>query len=253
MEDQENQNQAEATLAVARVAGSRVKLVYAQFLLPIAILLAALIISGTIFYTRGSSDGGGAQVAGTGNNQPEKPVEINIGSEDHVLGNKNAKIEIVEFSDFQCPFCRSFWSDTFVQIKKDYVDTGKAKFVYKHFPLSFHPAAHVSAEAAECAADQNKFWEMHDKMFGEQEKLGQGTIQYDKPEIQKWAGQIGLNMTQFNQCLDSGKYVKRVDDDFAYGSQVGVSGTPTTFVNGQRIVGAQPFASFKAIIDPLLK
>jgi len=221
---------------------------YTQLILPGAILLAALIISGTLFYTRG---GGTAQI-GNPNTKPEK-VEVKVSSSDHMLGDKDAKIEIVEFSDFQCPFCRSFWSDALVQIKREYVDTGKAVFVYKHYPLSFHPAAQPAAEASECAAEQGKFWEFHDKIFQEQEKLGQGTITFGDSEIKTWAAATGLDMGQFNQCFDGGKYAEKVSEDLSYGSQLGVSGTPTVFINGQKIVGAQPFANFKAIIDPLLK
>ena len=90
---------------------------------------------------------------------------------------------------------------------------------------------------------------MHDKIFQEQDKQGQGTIQFGKADVVKWAGQLGLNMAQFNQCLDSGKYKAEVEKDFKDGSAAGVSGTPTTFVNGRSLVGAQPYSSFKAIID----
>jgi len=223
--------------------------VYGQIVLPGAILIAAVLVSLTLIFTRGSSTGGSAQIGG--DNQPA-PVDLKIDKGDYVLGDKDAKVTIVEFSDFQCPFCRSFWSGAFAQIKKDYVDTGKARLVYRHYPLSFHPAAHISAQAAECAGDQAKFWEMHDKMFFEQSKLGQGTIEYGEAEIKTWAAQLGLNSGDFNQCLDSGKYSQKVDDDSALGSASGVSGTPTIFINGQRIVGAQPYATFKAIIDKAL-
>ena|SRR3989344_6081692 len=224
---------------------------YAQFLLPGAILLAALIVSGALLYTRGGN--GTAQIGGSGTNQPAEKVDIKINSDDHVSGNKNAKITIVEFSDFQCPFCRSFWSGALPEIKKDYIDTGKARFVYKHYPLDFHSGARPAAEASECAAEQEKFWEFHDKVFEEQAKLGQGTIQFGKPEIIKWIGALGLNMDQFNDCFNSGKYAQRVSDDMAQGTKAGVGGTPTTFINGQKIVGAQPFANFKTVIDGLLK
>ena len=229
-------------------AEATVKPAYAQFILPGAILVASLIVSGTLLFTRG---GGGetAQIGGAGTKQPAEKVDVKVGAGDHVLGNSNAKVAIVEFSDFQCPFCRSFWSGALAQIKKEYIDTGKVKLVYKHFPLDFHPGARPAAEASECANDQGKFWEFHDKVFEEQAKLGQGTIQFGKPEIVKWAAATGLNMTQFNECFNSGKHVQRVSDDMAQGTEAGVSGTPNFFVNGQRIIGAQPFASFKAVLD----
>ncbi len=213
--------------------------------LPISILIAAVLISGTILYSKNNSTP-----------QPGQPtpgakakVDIKISPEDHVLGNEDAKVTIVEFSDFQCPFCRSFWKDTLSQIRTEYIDTGKAKLVYKHFPLDFHPSAKIAAQASECASEQSKFWEMHDKIYAEQEKLGTGTVQFTAKDLKKWAVQIGLEAKAFNACLDSGKYAARVDSDAAYGAQLGVSGTPSFFVNGQLTVGAQPFATFKALID----
>ena len=95
---------------------------------------------------------------------------ITISAQDHILGEANAPVTIVEYSDFQCPYCRNFFEATYGQIKKQYVDTGKVRFVYRHFPLDFHPAAQKSAEAVECAGEQNKFWEMHDAIFTEQVK-----------------------------------------------------------------------------------
>lgn len=190
-------------------------------------------------------------VAGTQTNQPQQPpakVEVDPGHLP-VLGNKNAKVTVVEFSDFQCPFCRRLWKDTLTQLKKEYIDTGKIKFAYRHFPLSFHPAAKPSAQASECANQQGKFWEMHDKIFEEQEKQGQGTIQYTVDDLKKWARDLGLNVTKFNECLDSGKYAKDVSEDEAAGQKAGVQGTPATFVNGQLVSGAQPYSAFKTLID----
>lgn len=170
-----------------------------------------------------------------------------------VLGNKDAKVTLVEFSDFQCLYCRRLWKDTLPQLKKEYIDTGKIKFTYRHFPLpALHPQAQITAEASECANEQNKFWEFHDKAFEEQAKQGEGTISYTKDDIISWAQTIELDMSQFNSCLDSGKYTKNVQEDIDAGTKAGVSGTPAIFVNGQLIVGAQPFESFKATIDPLL-
>ena len=180
--------------------------------------------------------------------------KINVSADDDAfMGNEKAKVTIVEFSDFQCPFCRVFWGGAYQQIKREYIDTGKVKFVYRDFPLSFHPAAIPSAQAAQCAKDQNKFWEMHDKIFGEQAKQGTGTVTYGVTELKKWASQIGLNSANFNQCLDSGKYKSEVEKDVADGSSYGVSGTPTLYINGNPIVGAQPFSAFKTVIDEELK
>lgn len=217
--------------------------------LALSVLTAGVMISGSLFYTNGAGKLG-AQI---NNGQPQQPgngakVDVSV-DDDPILGNKNAKVTIIEFSDYQCPFCRSFWKDALVQIRKDYVDTGKVRFVYRDYPLSFHPMAMPSAQASECADDQGKYWEFHDKLFSEQEKLGQGTVTYTVLDLKKWAAAIGLNAGQFNQCLDSGKYKAEVEKDMADGTAAGVSGTPSTFINGRQIVGAQPYASFKTIID----
>lgn len=177
--------------------------------------------------------------------------------DDPFLGDENAPVTFVEFSDGQCPFCRRQYTQTLPQLKRDYIDTGKVKYVYQHFPLSFHPAAQPSAEAIECAEDQGKFWELHDKIFDEQNKQGTGTVQFSVDDIKTWAGEIGLDTQSFNGCLDSGKYRSEVQADFAAGQQAGVTGTPTSFIGpsdgfGQKIVGAQSYAVLKAAIDSYL-
>lgn len=219
-----------------------------KLILPGAILIAALMISGSVVFYSLNSGGLGANIKQAGNPTVGEKVDVST-DDDAIIGNGKAKVTVVEFSDFQCPFCRSFWSGAYQQIKKEYIDTGKIKFVFRDYPLSFHPAAQVSAEAAECAHEQGKFWEMHDKIFQEQAKQGTGTATYGAVELKKWASQIGLDSAKFNQCLDSRKYKSEVEKDVADGSAYGVSGTPTLFVNGQIMVGAQPFSAFKSIID----
>jgi protein-disulfide isomerase len=172
---------------------------------------------------------------------PARLDDVDV-DDDPVIGQKNAPITIVSFEDYQCPFCKRAFDQTFPQLKKEYIDTGKVKFVFRDFPLSFHPQAKSAAEASECADEQGKFWEYHDELFNNQASLG-------KDLYIKLAGDLGLNVEQFTQCVDSGKYSEEVDKDFSYGQQVGVSGTPTFFVNGVKLVGAQPYAAFKQIID----
>lgn len=219
-----------------------------KLILPASILLAAVLISGTLVFTSYRNNPK-AQLGAIGETVK---AEVSV-DDDAVLGEKKAPVTIVEFSDFQCPFCRSFWKDTLPLIKSKYIDTGKVRFVYRDFPLSFHPGAHVAAEAAECAEEQGKYWEMHDQIFHEQDKLGQGTIQFSKADVVKWAGQVGLKMGEFNQCLDAGKYQAEVDKDFADGSAAGVSGTPAFFINDRLVVGAQPFSAFQTVIEEELK
>ena len=214
-------------------------------LLSASILIAAILVSGALVATR---QGGGEALIGS---------SIKAGDlveNDAILGDKNAKVTVVEFSDFQCPFCRQFWAQTFPQLKKDYIDAGKVKFVYRDFPLSsIHPSAEISAEATQCANDQGKYWEMNNKIFGEEEKLGTGTVQFGVSDLKKWAGQIGLDVNNFNSCLDSGKYKSEVAKDLADGQAAGVEGTPTFFINGKALVGALPYTDFKQAIDVALK
>ena len=171
-----------------------------------------------------------------------KVVQVSA-DDDPVKGDANAPVEIIEFSDFQCPFCSRWYSDALPQIQKEYIDTGKVKLVYRDFPLSsIHPQATPAAEAAECAKEQGKFWEFHDKLFENQASLS--TASY-----KQWAQELGLNTQQFNDCVDKKKYQSEVTKDYQDGQAAGVTGTPSFFVNGINIRGAQPFSAFKTIID----
>lgn len=177
---------------------------------------------------------------------PEAPAakqSFNITKNDHVRGDFNAPITLVEFSDFECPFCERHYP-TGNQILSNY--KGKVRLVYKHFPLSFHPNAQKAAEASECASEQGKFWEYHDKLFTNQP----GGLSTDK--FKQWAGELKLNTKNFNDCLDTGKYAAKVRADSQEGSQKGVNGTPATFINGELVSGAVPYEQFKQIIDSLL-
>jgi protein-disulfide isomerase len=192
---------------------------------------------------------------------PPAPVAVEIGTSPGI-GMKNAPVTIVEFSDYQCPYCRKFWSETYHQLKKEYIDTGKVRLVFKDFPLGFHDGAQPYAEAAHCAFDaqgEAGYFRMHDKIFEEQNKLEGGdartgpvksTVPFvGKETLKKWARDLGFTI---DTCLDSGKYAQLVADDLAYGQQVGISGTPGFFVNGYLLEGAQPYSAFKQLIDAQL-
>ena len=174
---------------------------------------------------------------------PAGPVP-GITADDHVLGGKDAKITLIEYTDFECPYCAKQF-DTTTQLVKDYGD--KIKFVVRHFPLSFHPNAQKAAEASECASEQGKFWQMYDAIFAAN-KAKDMSVDKWKAEAKK----IGLNTTQFNSCLDSGKYANKISQQAAGGGSAGVDGTPATFVNGELVSGALPVDSFKGQIDKLL-
>ena len=176
--------------------------------------------------------------------QPTAPATdmVALIDDDSVKGDPNAPVTIVEFSDFECPFCGRFYSQTLGQIKSQYVDTGKVKIVYRDFPLSFHQQAQKSAEAAECAGEQGKYWEMHDILF---EKGVTGGV----PSFKQYAADLGLNTGTFNTCLDSGAMASEVAQDMRDGQAAGITGTPGFIINGQKVSGAQPFSAFQQIIE----
>ena len=173
---------------------------------------------------------------------PPSKVDIKIGDAP-VKGPASAKVTVVEFSDFQCPFCGRV-NPTLKEIEDQY--KGKIKIAFRNLPLPFHDKAHLAAEAALAANEQGKFWAMHDKLFANQQAL-------DRPSLEKYAQEIGLNMNKFTAALDSGKFKDKVDSDAKEGAAVGATGTPTFFINGTRLVGAQPADKFKELIDAELK
>jgi protein-disulfide isomerase len=172
-----------------------------------------------------------------------------------VQGNKNAKVTIVEFSDFQCPFCKKFFDDSMQQIMDKYVKTGKVKFAYRHYPLiTIHPNAQKAAEASECANEQGKFWEYHDLLFQNQDTWSPLPAADANAKFLEYATEnLGLNSSNFQSCLESGKYKKNVETDIADAAKAQADSTPTIFVNGNRLIGALPFAEFEKIIEQELK
>lgn len=183
------------------------------------------------------------QVVQAAQNNEQQPSRIDASADnDPVKGSKDAKVTIIEFSDFQCPFCGKFFAQTLPLIEKNYIETGKVKMVYRDFPLDFHQYSQKAAEAAECANEQGKFWEYHNKIFENQDALDSGSLK-------KYARDLSLDTAKFNDCLDSGKMASEVQKDFDDGTKYGVSGTPTFFINGIKLVGAQPYNAFEKIIE----
>ncbi len=173
--------------------------------------------------------------------KPQRPTfDVKIGNAPFT-GGKDAKVTIVEFSDFQCPYCAQ-GSKVLRQLKKKYGK--KIKVVMKQFPLPFHTQAKKASVAALCANEQStgKFWEMHDKLFADQSKLG-------IDQLKALANKLGLDTQKFNTCLDQNKYIAQVEKDIQDGQAVGVKSTPTFFVNGQLVSGAQPVDVFSELID----
>ncbi|HTY53792.1 MAG TPA: thioredoxin domain-containing protein, partial [Candidatus Binataceae bacterium] len=156
-----------------------------------------------------------------------------------VTGPKDAPVTIVEFSDFQCPYCKRAEA-SLTEVRKEYGD--KVRTVYRDYPLPIHDHAMKAAEAARCAEEQGKFWPYHDELFSDQSKE-------DDAGLKATAAKIGLNTKQFDDCLDKDKYAEQIKKDEAYGSTLGVHGTPAFFINGRFLDGAQPPQAFEEVIN----
>lgn len=238
------------------------------YLLAIVILLSSIIISASVFFSVSSFSAGMGAWAPTVSVQappsapspsapspppspstaprpPSAPAKIDL-SGLPFQGPANAKVTVVEYADFQCPFCARAYP-TVKQLMGDY--SGKVKFYFKSYPLPFHQNAQKAAEAYECALAQGKSWEYHDKLFENGQGDGTGL---NNADLKKYAADLGLDTATFNSCLDGGQMASRVAAEAAEGSRNGVSGTPTFFINGQPLVGAQPYGNFKSIIDQQL-
>jgi len=190
--------------------------------------------------------------------QPFKPSDIIIDGSP-VIGQADAPVTIVEFTDYQCPFCRRHASGTFAQIKKDYVETGKVRYVVRQFPLkAIHPKAMKASEASLCAGDQGKYWDMHNRIFHD-------TKTFHQEEWVRHAEALGLDMGSFKDCLESGKKASQVEQDLKEGAALGVRGTPGFFIGRtdpdnpnkfkatEFMRGAFPYPRFQEVIEKLLK
>lgn len=184
---------------------------------------------------------------------PSTPVKVSTMGKP-VLGDPNAPLSLVEFTDYQCFFCKKFFLNTLPQLKKNHIDTGKLRLVIRDFPLNNHIFARQAAQASHCAGDQGKFWKMHDSLF-----KGEGKLK--RQDLLGYAKNLSLNMEQFHQCLDSGKHLDEIDKDIAAGSKVKITGTPAfilgktteNIITGFRLFGAKPFATFDKRLKSLLK
>jgi len=189
--------------------------------------------------------------------QPQLPVKISADN-DPIIGNPDAPITIIEFSDFQCPFCARFHSQTLPLILEEYIEQGKVKLVFRDFPIqSIHPNAFPASIAAECANEQGKFKEMHDMLFDNQNEWNKQDTVDALSSFSQYATNIQLEQETFDSCLTNGKYIEEIKKDLDDGRDYGVSGTPRFFVGNDQIgyvelKGAQPFESFKKIIDAQL-
>jgi protein-disulfide isomerase len=185
---------------------------------------------------------------------PDDKVSYKLAPGGFSMGDAKAPLVMVEYTDFQCPFCQQFHNTAFAQIKANYIDTGKIRFVSRDFPLEFHENARRAATAGRCAAEQGKFWEMRHVMIVNAAQL--------KPEnLASYAGQVKMDVPKFKTCLDSDKFKAQIDQDIAEGGVAGVQGTPSFVIGkldhdkleGVRVVGAMPYAQFDAKIQEMLE
>ena len=179
---------------------------------------------------------------------------------DAIHGSENAAVTLVEFSDYQCPFCRRHFTQTLPQLEKNFISAGKLKYLFRDFPLSFHADAMGASMAAECARDQKDdamYFKMHDKIFEGQQKLGSGTVDIPPVDLRVYAKNLKLNMNDFETCMTTEKFKDEIQKDIVDGSRFGVEGTPGFVVtNGKTsklISGAVPYSVFESEINALLQ
>ena len=242
---------------------------------PIAILVGSVLIALSILISGGtikikgfnSSNTLGVQASDPPTQQdtaPEPsvgPVKVSL-DDDPVLGSPNAPVTIVEFSDYECPFCKRHYDQTHAELKKNYIDSGKVKLVFRDLPLSFHdPMAITEAIAANCAKEQggdSAYYKFHDIMFEKTTSNGSGLT---KDQLYQFASEQGLNQANFKTCVDSEKYKDEVSKDLTDAGNAGATGTPSFIIGksgegeieGKLVVGAQPYSVFQAEIDALLQ
>ena len=232
--------------------------------LPISILIAAILIGGSVVFStvyHGSSDGG------AGANTPPSPAPaapavsldelMKLGPRDAILGNANAPVTLIEYGDYQCPFCSRFFGTTESSIVSAYLNTGKVKMVFRNFAF-LGPESLATAAAADCALDQNKLWPYHDALYSakladEQKGGGENDGFFSRAELIKLAQNVGLDIQLFTSCIDSNKHATDVTNERTAASNGGIGSTPTFLVDGTQILGAEPYATFQAAIEAALK
>jgi len=181
-------------------------------------------------------------------------VKMSVGQGWYAMGREDAPVTMVEFTDYQCPFCRKFERDSFAELKKNYIDTGKVRFVSRDLPLEFHPNAAPAALAVRCAGEQHKFWEMHDAIMQD------AATDLSADSILKYGDKAGLDMTTFRACVAEKRFVAAIQKDTSDAGTLGISGTPSFVIaksapdqmDGVRIVGAVSYSVFDSTIKDLL-
>ncbi len=224
------------------------------YVIPASIVIAGVLIAGAVMYSnRGASDTAAIKNAATGGAVVQgSPASLgDLVGNAPFLGSPKAPVTMVEFADFQCPFCGRFFQTVEAPLIDQYVKTGKVRFVYRNFAF-LGPESEDAAVGAACANEQGKFWEYHDYLFGHQQGENEGA--FAKANLKKFARAVaGIDGAKFDACLDQERYMNAVRADTAAGKTYGVTGTPATFINGRLISGAQPIAAFVQVIEEELK
>lgn len=223
--------------------------------LPISILVAALLISGSLIYVN-TNDSPKKLVEQNGGDTTGTAVTASVSDplpRDVILGNADAPVTLIEYGDYQCPFCARFYVQTEVPIRDNYVASGKAKIIYRDFAFLGQESLDA-ANAAECAKDQGKFWAYHDALFtAEHSDNIENNGNLNRTLFLKIAGDLGMDLSKFTPCVDSNQYVEEVKKSYTNASAVGVEGTPATYVNGKVVPGgAQPYATYQGLFDGYL-
>ncbi len=210
------------------------------WLLPVSIVIAGLMIAGSVYYV------GRQSVA-------QKPSTTSDGNRDAVLGNLEAPVTFIEYGDYQCPFCGRFFHQVEPPLREEYIKTGKVKMVFRNFQILGDESTAAGA-ASECAKDQGKFWQYHDALYTAETADGKENNGNLNRDLFLMLGQnLGLDMTSFTACLDANKYGDLVIKETNAGKTMGLDGTPTSFINGEKVAGSQPYSVFKTVIDIALQ
>ncbi len=178
--------------------------------------------------------------------ESEEIVPVKVPDLAPSIGKKNAPVTIVEFADFQCPFCKEFNDKLFPRIKSQFIDSGKVRFVYMHYPFLGEESVHA-AEATECAKEQGKFWQFHDLLFKNQGAENAGVYAIDN--LKKYASELNLDQVKFDACVDTRKFQKEVQEQQLLGTDYGVASTPTIFINGKKFEGVIPLYKVEQVIS----
>ena len=222
-----------------------------DYILPISILVAGVLVAGSVIYSTGVKNIQESVKQPNQNSDPQVSLELN--SDDVVLGDISAPVTIIEYADLQCPFCARFFSQSENQIRENFIKTGKAKMVSRHFAF-LGEESFAAAEAVECAKDQGKSWNLRDSIYEEEIKDGkENNGNLNANLFVSFAKKLGMDTSTFSDCLAKNKYSDKIKKDYDGAVAAGVQSTPTIFINNNKIEGAVPFSQISAVIESFLK